>query len=474
MLRTGCLLVTAATGVMLIGVRASKADPVAVPRSTVLEEYVAADDPAYSWKIVRTVTRGGCTAFMIDLKSQSWRNSGEVNRTVWQHWLTIVRPPEVRYQTGLLLIGGGRNRPQSPKEPSSRTVHLAIQSQSVVAELSCIPNQPLVLNGDGRDRVEDDLIAYGWAQYLKTKDATWLPFLPMVKSVVRAMDTMTAMLGSEAGGRLRVDKFVIAGASKRGWTTWLTGVADRRVVAIIPIVIDVLNVRASMIHHYSAYGFWAPAINDYVHHGIMRQLDSNGFRELLRHIDPYAHLARLTMPKYVVASTGDQFFLPDSAQFYFDDLKGPKYLRYVPNTDHSLEGSDAVASILAFYQAILAPRPLPRFSWRILDHGGICVRAVDRPRAISLWQATNPLHRDFRLETIGKAYGKTALQLEEDGTCVVEVAAPTRGWTAFFVELVYHLQEGCPPCTFTTPVQVVPKRLPHSIEEHRQTLRSAE
>ena len=41
-----------------------------------------------------------------------------------------------------------------------------------------------------------------------------------------------------------------------------------RVVAIIPIVIDVLNIEPSMLHHYAAYGFWAPAIQDYVNMGI--------------------------------------------------------------------------------------------------------------------------------------------------------------------------------------------------------------
>ena len=44
------------------------------------------------------------------------------------------------------------------------------------------------------------------------------------------------------------------------------------------------------------------------------------------------------MPKFMVYAAGDQFFLPDSSRFYFDDLKGEKYLRYVPNTDHSLRG----------------------------------------------------------------------------------------------------------------------------------------
>lgn len=39
---------------------------------------------------------------------------------------------------------------------------LAVETRSVVAELRNVPNQPLVFHGDGRERVEDDLIACTW------------------------------------------------------------------------------------------------------------------------------------------------------------------------------------------------------------------------------------------------------------------------------------------------------------------------
>ena len=123
-----------------------------------------------------------------------------------------------------------------------------------------VPNQPLVFHGDGKPRVEDDLVAYTWVQYFKTGDPTWPARNPMVKSAVRAMDTITAVMATKAGGEVPVNKFVVAGGSKRGWTTWLTGAVDQRVVAIVPIVIDVLNVEKSMRHHYAAYGFWAPSV----------------------------------------------------------------------------------------------------------------------------------------------------------------------------------------------------------------------
>ena len=83
------------------------------------------------------------------------------------------------------------------------------------------------------------------------------------------------------------------------------------------------------------------------------------------------------MPKFVVNASGDQYFPPDSSQFYFGDLPGEKYLRYVPNADHSLRDSDAMESIIAFYQTILAGRPRPKYSWTFESDGSIRVKTDD-------------------------------------------------------------------------------------------------
>src|SRR5207245_10443064 len=68
------------------------------------------------------------------------------------------------------------------------------------------------------------------------------------------------------GGQHKIDKFVVAGGSKRGWTTWCTAAVDKRVVAAIPIVIDCIHVRPSMQHHVAAYGFYAESVGDYMNH----------------------------------------------------------------------------------------------------------------------------------------------------------------------------------------------------------------
>jgi PhoPQ-activated pathogenicity-related protein len=448
---------------MLFGSLPAGADD--LPEKTALDDYVAQADDSYSWKIVRTDKADGMTMLVVDMTSQTWRTPEEVDRTKWQHWVTFCIPDKVTSDIGFLFIGGGANGREAPDGPDERVRQIARATGTVVAELKMVPNQPLVFHGDGVRRTEDDLIGYTWDQFLKTGDVTWPARNPMVKSAVRAMDTMTAVMNSEAGGGRTVDKFVVGGGSKRGWTTWLTGAVDKRVVGIVPIVIDVLNTSESMQHHFAAYGFWAPSVGDYVAHRIMERFDHPRMQDLYELVDPYYYRHRLKMPKLILNAAGDQFFLPDSSQFYWDDLQGPKALRYVPNTDHGLGRSDAVETIVAFYSLILRGKPLPVFAWEVGEGGEIRVRATDKPAEVRLWQATNPEARDFRLETLGPKYTSSVLEPGEDGTYAAAVDAPETGWTAYFVELTYDV--GAPvPLKLTTGVRVTPDALPFADKDH--------
>ena len=203
----------------------------------------------------------------------------------------------------------------------------------------------------------------------------------------------------------------------------MTAAVDKRVIAIAPIVIDMLNMVESFEHHYRVYGFFAPSVKDYEEMQIMDWMGSKQYGALLRMVGPFQYRDRLTMPKYLVNATGDQFFLPDSHRFYFDDLQGEKYIRYVPNADHGLGGSDAWAGLLAWYQAIVAERERPEFSWRITEGGEIRVEVGEEPLEVKLWRATNPEARDFRLETIGPVWTAAELRPVEDGEYVARVEA---------------------------------------------------
>jgi PhoPQ-activated pathogenicity-related protein len=422
-----------------------------------LELYVHKPDSSYSWKVEKDLpSTNGVNVSVIDLVSQTWRTKEEVNQPEWRHWLVIAYPSKVRSNTGFLYISGGSNRDAAPDRANEMIRTIAEATGTVVAELRMVPNQPLIFHNDGQPRVEDDLIGYTWDQYLKTGDPTWVARNPMIKSAVRAMDTMTAFMETK---QQKVDSFVVAGGSKRGWTTWLTGALDDRVVGIIPIVIDVLNADKSMRHHFAAYGFWAPSIGNYVQHKIMERIDHPRMKELYRLVDPYYYLDRLTMPKLILNGAGDQFFLPDSSQFYWDDLQGPKYLRYVPNGDHGLDGTDAIESVVAFYSLLLLGTDRPDYSWTMEADGAIRVTTKTAPKEVRLWQATNPEARDFRVETLGRKYVSTTLQEESPGEYVGKVDAPESGWTAYFVELTFDVGLAV-PLKLTTGVRVVPDILP--------------
>lgn len=436
---------------------------------TPLDKYVFAADPAFAWSVSKALPADGASAALIDLTSQKWLTEQEVENPIWKHWLVVVTPPAVTSDVALLYISGGRNDRQPPTAPSPWLVEAARDTGTVVAELRMVPNQPVVFKDDParKPRTEDDFIAYTWDHFLRTGDDRWPARLPMTKAAVRAMDAVTAFSASAAGGSHRVARFVVSGASKRGWTTWTTAAVDKRVVAIVPAVIDLLNVEPSFTHHYRAYGAWSDAVKDYETQGIMDWMGTPQFRALLKIEEPYEYRDRLTMPKLLVNATGDQFFLPDSSQFYIDDLKGETHLRYVPNTNHGLEKSDAIETVEAFYGAVVRDAARPAFTWRFEKDGSIKVVAKDRPQQVVLWHATNPDARNFRFDLVGSAYKDEPLTPSGPNTWVARVPAPAKGWTAFFVELTYPTG-GRYPLKFTSGVRVVPDALPFPAYESKR------
>jgi PhoPQ-activated pathogenicity-related protein len=464
-LATACILLLAATGCQPDpSPRSAPAAPQARDPRTALDRYIAAPDPAYRYALIRTSPTPLGQVHVLEMTSQTWLTPAEVDRPLWTHWLCLAMPAQVTNETALLFISGGSNDKGPPQGPDGNLARIAVETKSVVAELRCVPNQPLSFHGDGKLRHEDDLIAYTWDQFLRTGDERWPARLPMTKAAVRAMDTVSDFCAKPEGGSVKIGKFVVAGASKRGWTTWTTAAVDPRVVGIVPIVIDVLNVIPSMQHHYAAYGFWAPAVGNYTEHGIMNWMDTPEFKALMQIEDPFSYRDRFTMPKLLLNACGDQFFLPDSAQFYFDQLPGEKYLRYVPNADHSLKDTDATETLQAFHHALVTGTPLPRFSWSVGADGSLAIKPADAPQSVKLWQATNPQARDFRLETLGPKWTSAPLTATA-GKYVARVSEPPQGWTAYLVELTYD-RPGTKPLKLTTPVRVVPERVDHRFVPH--------
>lgn len=428
------------------------------------EAYLTDVHPAYSYELQNTIKGDNYTAYILRMISQEWLTNELVNETEWWHWLTIVVPDQVDHSTGFLWIGGGTKDDSLPQSVNPLVLNAALATNSITADLHNIPFQPLVFLNDERmnERFEDEIIAYGWRKFLEggamDEDAEWLSRLPMTAAAMRAMDTVSDFLQNQQ--ELTVNEFVISGASKRGWTTWTTGIFDERVAAIAPVVIDLLNISPSFQHHWQAYGEWSPAIEEYEDEKIMNWQYSDEYSRMLELIDPYSYPDSLDMPKYVINAASDEFFLPDSWQFYWSDLPDQKNLRYIPNAGHSLEETDAAESLTAWYNSILKDEPLPAFEWTADTTGfQIQLDPENLPDKLLLWNAHNPKGRDFRLYVIDRIWLAKRIEIPVDGNIYVEINSPDEGFTGWFVEATYHINASI-PFKQTTGVVVTPDEYP--------------
>ncbi|HPO16088.1 MAG TPA: PhoPQ-activated protein PqaA family protein [Candidatus Hydrogenedentes bacterium] len=433
--------------------------------ATALDDYVAAPDPAYTYTLSDTIDGDGYTVYVIRMTSQTWRSSSEVNHTVWKHWLTIGVPDVVTNDTGLLAIGGGSNT-ASPSDMEPYLGMVITATGSILGYLEQVPNEPLRFSDESISRTEDAIIAYSFDKYMTTGDPTWPVLLPMVKSAVRALDTMTTVAADHG---VTLNKYVIGGGSKRGWTTYLTAAVDPRIAAMAPIVFDASNMSPSMIHHYQCYGGYSSAIHDYNDLHIFERMDTPEGTALRGIVDPYTYFDRYTMPKLCVTATGDEFFVLDSSQFYFSQLPGEKHYRTVPNSGHGIETDmSSIVSLFQYYITIATNQPRPEFSWTFEENGAIHVNTVTAPTSVKLWQATNPSARDFRWYS-GSGPQWTSSTLGEDtpgsGTYTANVPPPATGWSAFYIALTFS--DGT---AFSTEIRVTPPWLPYGDVDNDGTL----
>lgn len=448
-------LIALCTMSLLFFNQASAADGLGL---TALDRYVAAADDNYRYEVVRSIGGDGFHTLIVEMTSQQWLTEQEVNLPLWEHVMTVTIPDEVRSDVGFLYITGGSKGRALPEAAPEGDVRRALLTGTVVTTLYMVPNQPLAfVDDDLRPRSEDGIIAYTWDKYLRTGDEKWPLRLPMTKAAVRAMDTVTAVAEAETES---VNRFVVAGGSKRGWTTWTTAIVDSRVVAIAPIVIDLLNLTESFKHHYSVYGAYSPAVTDYVLMGNINWMGTPEWDALMDLVEPFEYRHRLNLPKFLLNSTGDEFFLPDSWQFYWDQLPGEKHLRYVPNSNHSMAETDVTDSLDAWYYSVVHNTKLPRYSWEVADDGTISFFSLDKPSTVKLWQASNPNGRNFMQAVIGRAYTSTELSEVEPGLYQARVEAPDSGHTAYYVEAEYDSGMSL-PFKFSSGVKIVPDRVDH-------------
>jgi PhoPQ-activated pathogenicity-related protein len=282
-------------------------------------------------------------------------------------------------------------------------------------------------------------------RYLKTKDEDWPLLFPMVKSLVKAMDALEAFTKKE--WNKPVKEFVISGASKRGWTTWLTGAVDKRVKAIAPLVIDTLNMQRQMPHQLEALGAYSEMIEDYTNRGLVPMPNTPEARKLWTMVDPYLYRGKLTMPKFIINGNNDPYWAVDALNLYWDGLPGDKWVLYVPNAGHNLQQkgenglpdlSRALDGLAAFVHSQVTGQPMPRLTWKHDEQNGklrLTVEGTPSPQAARLWVA-HAATQDFR-----KAKWVEQAVSVKQGKASEEVARPSEGYVAFYAELDYVIDK---------------------------------
>jgi PhoPQ-activated pathogenicity-related protein len=406
-----------------------------VTPETALQAYLKTPDKSFKWEVRQRQKSDGISFFQIIFTSQTWRG------IVWKHELTLMIPDTLKYEDALLFITGGSVKNGEPnahefsEELTQSLSHLATTNKSVVALLWQVPNQPLY-----DDLTEDALISYTLHNYQNDHDFTWPLLFPMVKSAVRAMDVVQKFAADEL--KSNVSHFLVSGASKRGWTSWLTGANDPRVKAIGPMVIDVLNMPVNIDYQKKVWGDYSVEIQDYVNLGIAQQLATEGGSDLVKMVDPYSYRRYLTMPKMIFMGTNDPYWPVDAVKNYIDSIPGDNHICYTPNAAHDLgDKVKALTTLNAFLGFTVTGQNYPGCNYSISEEGNkiilkvgstpeLCVNAI-------LWRSASS-DQDFRNEI----WADSVLNPVDKNSITVEIKKPGAGYKAFYVDLLYKAPFG--------------------------------
>jgi PhoPQ-activated pathogenicity-related protein len=256
------------------------------------------------------------------------------------------------------------------------------------------------------------------------------------------MDALQAFARQE--WKFELKSFVVTGGSKRGWTAWLTAATgDPRVKAIAPIVIDTLNMPVQMQNQVNAFGKPSEMIKDYTERKLVPIPDTSEARKLWKMIDPWVYRDKLTLPKMIINGTNDPYWPLDALNSYWDDLKGDKWVLYVPNAGHDLRESDAkgkkelipsraVNTLAAFAHSQIFDKPMPSLTWVCDEKEGICrleVKSAAQTKGTRVWVSESKT-RDFR---------KARWREDKSVTSPAVVTAPETGYRAFYAETEYDM-----------------------------------
>ena len=402
---------------------------------TALKDYMGNGDKSFQWELKDSTALGSVMAYHLLLTSQKWHD------ITWRHQLTVFVPKDRKYEDALFFITGGSNKEEQPNWSSKDGLWPALsafaaKNKSIVALIKQVPNQPIF---DGR--TEDEIISYTLHKYKEDKDVTWPLLFPMVKSAVRGMDAVQEFVKKKT--EFSVNNFVVTGASKRGWTTWLSAaIDDKRVKAIAPMVIDMLNMPATLNYQYTTYGEYSIEIEDYVKLGIPQGTGTPDGKAITSMIDPFSYRAKYNIPKMIFIGTNDPYWTVDATKHYYNEIPNKNLIHYVPNAGHDLAGGkQALEALSGFFANVVQNRDLPLPVWEIKSNktaAELSVKALSQDFVeATLWHTTSS-DRDFR----NNLWLSERVKISDLSNIKIEQSYPKKGYSAFYLDLKYKDPSG--------------------------------
>lgn len=417
------------------------------------------------------------------LNSQAWSPQGVVSPERWQNGVDIYLPDSARENNALVVINNGSNNngSGSPVAPTNfseeELTRIAVATRTVVISVSNVPNQVLSYQGVTTPLAEDDSVAYSWRLFIgdtqKYQNASL--HIPMAASVSQAF-----RLAKKELAQHNITKFIVTGASKRGWAAWLTALSDPDVDAVVPFVMDLLDTKNSLEHMYQSYGKnWPVAFYPYYKQGVDQQIGTDEFASLMTLEDPLTYLNtdmgdRLKIDKYIINASGDDFYVPDNSHFYYDQLPGSKSLRVVPNSSHNGILSVAEQSLITFVNRFQEKQKLPEITEKVQNSGEgkkeLAVSFSEKPATVLQWTAMNPAARDFRYACDVK-YNSVPVSLTGgNDTLSIPLTPPDSGWQATYIEATFSDGYVATTQVYITPDDKYPETAPPSAGAACQTL----
>ena len=295
--RTLRIIMTLAAATVCLAPRISHAD---------LDGYVKKPEPAFRWEKRGEQKRTAARSTTSTSSPRSGRGSPGSTAS-------SLPPRQVEHPGFCTLYNTGGSGSDGN---TALGVTMAKASGAVYAILYNIPNQPLF---DGK--TEDALIVHTWLKYLET-GTRLAAALPDGEGVLKAMDAHPGVHARRPACRRRPASWSPAAPSAAG--PRLAGASrDRRIKAIAPMVIDILNVPKQSPHKLQAYGKPSEQIGEYTAREFRRSSKLPRGASWWNWRTRTATVSGLTLPKLIILGTNDRYWTQDALNLYWDGCRAP-------------------------------------------------------------------------------------------------------------------------------------------------------